>query len=129
VEPELDVPFVAFDHVQLAIPEGGERMARAFFVDVLQMVEIPKPPEIAHRGGCWFQSGGVEIHVGVESTEFRPSRKAHPALVCSNFDAMMAQLQDSGVAIRFSETTDRARRAMIDDPFGNRLELIERAEG
>ena len=121
---ENAVPFVAIDHVQLAMPPGGEAMARAFYVEVLGMAEVPKPAELAARGGCWFESGDVRIHLGVESTEFKPARKAHPGLVCAQFDELMARLQDEGVKIRFDENTDR-RRAFVEDAFGNRLELIE----
>ncbi len=99
-------------------------MARAFYIEVLGMVEVPKPPELAERGGCWFESGDVRIHLGSESTEFKPARKAHPALVCASFDELMARMQDEGVKIRFDESTKR-RRAFVDDAFGNRIELIE----
>ena len=118
-------PFLAVDHVQLAMPPGGEYLARAFYIDVLEMVEIPKPPDLAQNGGCWFKSGGVHLHLGVQSIEFKPAIKAHPGLICSDFDALMATLQDNGVKIRFDAGEGR-RRAFIDDPFGNRIELIER---
>ncbi len=120
------IPFLAIDHVQLAMPVDGEAMARAFYVEVLGMVEIPKPAELAARGGCWFESGEVKIHLGAETTEFKPARKAHPALVCTAFNDLMARLQDEGVKIRFDEDATR-RRAFVDDAFGNRIELIESA--
>ncbi|MDP9018874.1 MAG: glyoxalase [Candidatus Eremiobacteraeota bacterium] len=118
-------PFCAIDHIQLAMPVGGEAMARAFYVEVLGMVETPKPEELVERGGCWFRSGTINIHLGVESTEFKPARKAHPGLICSDFDALMAALQDAGVKINFNEALDR-RRAFVDDAFGNRIELLEK---
>ena len=71
-------PFAAIDHVQLAMPAGEEETARRFYRDLLGMAEIPKPPELAKRGGCWFESGTVQIHLGVEQ-DFRPAQKAHPA--------------------------------------------------
>lgn len=107
------------------MPVGGEAMARAFYVEVLGMVEEPKPAELAARGGCWFVSGTVRIHLGAQSTEFKPARKAHPALVCANFDELMATLQDEGVKIKFGEDTGKQRRAFVDDAFGNKIELIE----
>ena len=75
----MSVPFAAIDHVQLAMPKGEEAAARRFYCEVLGMIEIPKPPILAQRGGCWFESGKVQIHLGVEG-DFRPARKAHPAL-------------------------------------------------
>lgn len=110
------------------MPVGGEAMAHAFYVEVLGMIEEPKPREFAAGGGCWFSSGDVHIRLGAESTEFKPARKAHPALVCARFDDLMATLQDEGVKIRFEEPeAGERRRAFIDDAFGNRLELLEAA--
>ncbi|MEJ7722438.1 MAG: GntR family transcriptional regulator [Ilumatobacteraceae bacterium] len=68
------------DHVQLAMPVGGEADARRFYTDVLGLAEVPKPAALAARGGCWFESGEVRVHLGVED-DFHPARKAHPALV------------------------------------------------
>ncbi len=120
-------PFLAIDHVQLAMPPGCEDRARIFYAQTLGMTELPKPPENAARGGCWFSSGDVQIHLGIEDS-FTPARKAHPALVCSAFDALTDGLRQRGVEVRFDSS--RGRRAYVDDPFGNRLELIEaRNEG
>ena len=70
---------VRLDHVQLAMPAGGEGLARAFYGGALGIPEVPKPPELAKRGGCWFERGELKIHLGVER-EFHPARKAHPGL-------------------------------------------------
>ena len=80
--------FLTIAHVQLAMPAGGEDTARRFFVALCGMTEIPKPTELAKRGGCWFRSGQVEIHLGVEQ-DFRPAAKAHPALICDDYDALI----------------------------------------
>src|SRR5271170_4024426 len=95
----MAAPFDAIDHVQLAMPRGQEAAARAFYVKSLGMTELPKPAELASRGGCWFASGGVQLHLGVEN-DFRPARKAHPALRCIDFDGLLVSLRDSGVTIR-----------------------------
>ena len=113
----------AIDHVQLAMPPGQEDKARAFFVGVLGMTELTKPPALAARGGCWFASGGAQIHLGVEK-DFRPARKAHPALRCADFDALLAKLNAAGVAFTPDDNVDGVRRGYIEDPFGNRIELI-----
>ena len=84
-------PFIAIDHVQLAMPAGEEDRARAFYHDLLGMVEVAKPEELAKRGGCWFASGYVQIHLGVEA-DFRPAKKAHPALRCADYEALTAAL-------------------------------------
>jgi septum formation protein len=122
------VPFIArfasIDHVQLAMPPGGESTARQFYRDLLGMVEIPKPAQLAKRGGCWFESGEVQIHLGVEK-DFRPAKKAHPALRCRDYAACVARLAGSGVEIHEVDDIPGVRRGHIDDPFGNRIELIQ----
>ena len=116
-------PFTAIDHVQLTMPADAEDAARAFYRDLLGMTEIAKPPELAKRGGCWFASGAVQIHMGVEA-EFRPARKAHPAVRCADYDALTARLQAAGVATTEDSNIPGVRRCHIADPFGNRIELI-----
>jgi len=117
-------PFTSLDHVQLAMPPGGESEARQFYRDLLGMVEIPKPAELAKRGGCWFESGEVEIHLGVEK-DFRPAKKAHPALRCRDYAACVARLAGAGVEIHEVDDIPGVRRGHIHDPFGNRIELIQ----
>ena len=117
------VPFTAIDHVQLAMPAGEEGRARAFYGDLLGMKEIAKPSELAKRGGCWFESGGVQVHLGVEE-DFRPARKAHPALRCSDYAALVGRLRSSGLEVNEPDDIPGMRRAHINDPFGNRIELV-----
>jgi hypothetical protein len=113
--------WLAIDHVQLAIPVGGEGVAREFYVGVLGLAETPKPPDMAARGGCWFERGDVRIHVGVEDP-FVPARKAHPALVMRGLRELVRR---HGLDIRWNTELPGVLRGHIDDPFGNRIELIE----
>ncbi len=114
------------DHVQLAMGAGGEEAARAFYVGILGLVEVPKPPVLAARGGCWFVGDGFEVHLGVEA-DFRPARKAHPALVVAGYDDLVASLEAAGHPTRPDGAIPGVVRCHVDDPFGNRIELI--AEG
>ena len=116
-------PFAAIDHVQLAMPAGEEAAARKFYSDLLGMEEIPKPLELAKRGGCWFESGSVQIHLGVEEG-FRPAKKAHPALRCRDYDGLVSKLRASGIQVDEPNDIPGVRRCHIYDPFGNRIELI-----
>jgi catechol 2,3-dioxygenase-like lactoylglutathione lyase family enzyme len=117
-------PFLAFDHVQLAMPAGEEPRARAFYAELLGMHEVPKPAELAARGGAWFTSGEVHLHLGVEA-DFRAARKAHPALRCADLAGLLARLEGDGVEIVPGGTfEDGLRHAFVADPFGNRIELI-----
>jgi catechol 2,3-dioxygenase-like lactoylglutathione lyase family enzyme len=114
----------ALDHVQLAIPPGGEAAARAFYADILGLEEVPKPAELASRGGAWFRSGSVQIHLGVE-TPFAAARKAHPALRCEQYDALLERLAACGVDVTADPLLFNGRRhCYIADPFGNRIEII-----
>jgi catechol 2,3-dioxygenase-like lactoylglutathione lyase family enzyme len=119
----MNPPFLAFDHVQLAMPPGREGDARAFYVAACGMTELPKPAELAKRGGAWFASGGVQLHLGVEPG-FRASAKAHPALRCADLDALVARLRAAGHDVRDDADLPGTRRAFVADPFGNRIELI-----
>jgi catechol 2,3-dioxygenase-like lactoylglutathione lyase family enzyme len=110
------------DHVQLAMPPGREHDARAFYAGLLGFTEVPKPERLAGRGGCWFEAGEAKVHLGVDA-DFRPARKAHPALVVRGLAALVEQLRQAGVA-----TTDGEDSVYVDDPFGNRMELLEQSD-
>jgi hypothetical protein len=112
------------EHVQLAMPAGGENLARAFYGELLGIPEMPKPPNLAKRGGCWFERGDLKIHLGVEN-EFRAARKAHPALLVEDLQALADRLKSSGAIVREDEPLEGYHRIYVDDPFGNRLELME----
>lgn len=111
------------DHVQLAMPAGEEERARAFYARLLGMKEVPKPAELAKRGGCWFECGPVQIHLGVEA-DFRPARKAHPALRCFDYDGLVARIRAAEVEVKEDDSIPGVRRCHVFDPFGNRIELI-----
>ena len=110
-------------HVQLAVPPGSESRLRAFYGGVLGMTEVPKPAGLADRGGCWFRSGAAELHLGVEE-DFRPARKAHPALVVTDVEACAARLAAAGAPVRWDAGLPGYRRFHTADPYGNRIELI-----
>jgi catechol 2,3-dioxygenase-like lactoylglutathione lyase family enzyme len=117
---------LSIDHIQIAIPKEGEEKARGFYIHVLGFVEIPKPAELARRGGAWFQVAGVQLHLGVEA-DFRPARKAHPAFLVDNLDELMNKAQSNGFEIDTSQPPlDGYQRAHVFDPFGNRIELMEK---
>lgn len=111
------------DHVQLAIPAGAEECCRAFYVGLLGMGEVAKPPALAARGGLWVRSGVVELHLGVEA-DFRPARKAHPAIRVADIDALGSRLTAAGFDVTWDELVAGTRRLFTHDPLGNRLEFI-----
>ena len=115
---------VALDHVQLAMPAGREEDARAFYATLLGIPEVEKPPELARRGGVWFERGGVRLHLGVEA-DFRPARKAHPALRVRDLPAWVVRLRGAGVEVVPDAALPGHDRVYVFDPFGNRLELLE----
>ena len=118
------VDLVGLDHVQLAMPEGGEPQARAFYAGVLGLREVTKPAELAGRGGCWFIGTGVALHLGVDPA-FVPATKAHPALVVMDLAGARAALARAGVQVTEDAGGPRVARCYAHDPFGNRIELVD----
>jgi len=117
---------LSIDHVQIAMPAGEEEKARDFYAELLGFVEVAKPPDLAKRGGAWFQSEAVQLHLGVE-TEFHPARKAHPAFIVEGLDSLIERVQDAGYETDTSQPPlDGYKRAHVFDPFGNRIELMEK---
>ncbi|WP_246186889.1 GNAT family N-acetyltransferase [Microlunatus speluncae] len=111
-------------HVLLASPPGSEAASRAYFGDLLGLTEIPKPPALAARGGCWFRGAGYELHLGIEE-DFRPARKAHPAIRVGDLDAVAARLHEAGHPVRIDDELPGFQRFYADDPHGNRLEFVQ----
>ncbi len=117
-------PFLAFDHVQLAMPAGEEERARAFYVDILGMTTVPKPPDLVATGGVWFASGPLALHLGVDAN-FAPTAKAHVALRCRDYAGLVARLKGVGYGVIPAGTfEDGLEHAYLADPFGNRIELV-----
>lgn len=114
----------ALHHVQLAMPKGQETAAVAFYQGLLGFSEVTKPPILAARGGAWFERGQVRVHLGVEDG-FRPARKAHPAFEVSDVAAMLDHLEAAGVTVTRDQNLPGFERGYVEDPFGNRIELLE----
>ena len=118
---------IGLDHIQLAMPAGAEAAARSFYVGLLGLAEVDKPDALAARGGCWFVGPGVAIHLGVEDP-FVPARKAHPGLLVEDLVRAEAALVAAGVAVTTDDSGLAVLRCYTADPFGNRIELIDRAD-
>ena len=119
---------IGIDHVQLVIPVGREDAAREFYGTLLGLAEVPKPAALRDRGGCWFAGPGIAIHLGVEEP-FMPARKAHVALLVDDLEALRRRLTEAGVTIRVDDADIGVRRFHAFDPFGNRLEFVDRRDG
>jgi catechol 2,3-dioxygenase-like lactoylglutathione lyase family enzyme len=117
----------ALNHLQLAMPPGREAEARAFYESVLGIPEIPKPAELAVRGGCWFGRGPLKVHLGVEQ-DSRPARKAHPAFVVDDIGELARKISSAGYWIVDDGASEDYKRAYAEDPFGNRIEIMEPLE-
>jgi catechol 2,3-dioxygenase-like lactoylglutathione lyase family enzyme len=119
---------IGLDHVQLAMPAGQEDGARAFYVGVLGLVEEPKPANLAARGGIWFKGGSLRLHLGVE-VDFRPAKKAHPALLVTGLADLAERCRLAGYQPVTDELLEGFNRVYVSDPFGNRIELLESISG
>jgi catechol 2,3-dioxygenase-like lactoylglutathione lyase family enzyme len=116
--------FLGLDHAQLAIPPDGVEVARAFWEGVLGLQEMEKPEPLKAMGGAWFRAGSAEIHLGVEA-DFRPARKAHPALMVNDIDGVAARCAAAGWPIQWDDRYPGVRRFYVHDPFGNRVEILQ----
>jgi catechol 2,3-dioxygenase-like lactoylglutathione lyase family enzyme len=114
----------AIDHVQLAMPASGEDAARAFYGALLGLPETPKPADLAARGGCWFETGALKVHLGVE-TPFNPARKAHIAFRVDNVADLARRARENGFEVIADSNLPGHDRVFIFDPFGNRLEFLK----
>ena len=114
---------VRIDHIQIAAPKGSESAAREFYGSILGLAEIEKPASLVGRGGCWFQCGDQQLHIGVESA-FQPAKKAHPAFTVANLDKLRESLITHAVKITDDNSLPGTRRFFAEDPWGNRLEFI-----
>ena len=112
------------DHVLLAMPAGRESDARRFYQGILGIPEASKPEALAARGGCWFEDGELKIHLGVEK-DFVPARKAHPAFIVDDLAGLEFKLKASGYPVAQDERLDGYDRIFVNDPFGNRIELMQ----
>ncbi len=116
------------DHVQLAMPSGGEEKARAFYGRILNLREVEKPEQLKAKGGCWFVGDGLNLHMGVQA-DFVPAKKAHPGLRVADLAAAKSHLEAEGVMIVEDQSGVAMRRFYVNDPFGNRLEFMQEGDG
>lgn len=120
----IEGAIIGVHHVQLAMPAGGEATARRFYSELLGIPEVAKPVELARRGGVWFETAAIRIHLGVEQ-DFRPARKAHPGLLVRELRTLAEQLINAGYSITEGEPMQGYEHLYVNDPFGNRLELLQ----
>jgi catechol 2,3-dioxygenase-like lactoylglutathione lyase family enzyme len=118
------MPVHRIDHVLIAMPAGREEEARAFYSGMLGFAEKTKPPQLAARGGCWFENGAVTVHLGVDKN-FIAARKAHPAFIVDGLADLETKLKQAGYKVTEDEPIEGCDRRHVEDPFGNRIELIE----
>jgi catechol 2,3-dioxygenase-like lactoylglutathione lyase family enzyme len=114
----------AIDHVQIAIPAGGEETARPFYRDLLGLTEVPKTGVQATRGGCWFEAGAIKVHLGVEAP-FRANNKAHVAFLVDDVARLAGLASSAGYETKSDADLEGYERIFIHDPFGNRLEFLK----
>lgn len=116
--------FKRIDHILLSAPRNSEDEARKFFRDVLGFEEVEKPENLKERGGVWFEFGGYQVHIGIEEP-FSPAKKAHPAFEVTGLDDLMKHLDEQNVPYIKDENLPGAKRIYVNDPFGNRIEILE----
>ncbi|KIL51864.1 VOC family protein [Jeotgalibacillus soli] len=120
--------FKAIDHVQLAAPKGSEETARKFFSGILGFNEIEKPELLKKRGGVWFEFDHYQVHIGIEEPFF-PAKKAHPAFNVEKIEELKRHLTKNNVSFTEDDSLPGANRLYMNDPFGNRIEILDRIQG
>ena len=111
------------DHVQLAMPQGEEDKARAFYGDLLELKELEKPDALKGRGGVWFQAESFAVHLGVMK-DFMPATKAHPAFCVQDIKTLYKTLELAKISVNWDNSLKNVQRFYANDPFGNRLEFL-----
>ena len=113
-------------HAQLSVPVGEEQKARDFYCGVLGLKEIPKPDALAGRGGFWLELGSFQVHVGTEEFAGRADTKSHIAYEVTGIDGWKEKLEQAGIDVTTGIQIPHYRRFEFRDPFGNRVEFLER---
>jgi catechol 2,3-dioxygenase-like lactoylglutathione lyase family enzyme len=116
------------DHVQITVPAVAVEAARAFYCGLLGLHEVEKPVALQERGGFWLRVGDRQVHVGVEEGVQRHATKAHVAYAVSGLAEWRARLTAAGIDIIDGIPIPGCARFEFRDPFGNRVEIIERLE-
>ena len=117
---------LSLHHAQITIPKDSEQKAREFYCGVLGLRELPKPDELAGRGGFWLEVGDRQVHVGTEEKAEAPNTKAHVAYLVENLEDSRKVLTAHNVPVTDGIQIPGYRRFEFRDPFGNRVEFVER---
>lgn len=118
------IHFKRLDHIQICIPPGKENEARNFYTEIIGLKEIPKPEELIPNGGLWYQLPDIQFHIGTEN-EINKSKR-HPAFEITNLKDAKEYLKEQEVKIKEEIQIPGCIRFSFIDPFGNRIELLEK---
>lgn len=114
-------PIRHVDHVQLPIPVGGSPKARQFYEGVLGLREL-RDPGLDRPGTLRFALVGQRLDL-TEGSYTGVAPQAHVAFAVADVERVGAHLRQAGVLFQHAPLPDRDR-LYVEDPFGNRLELI-----
>ncbi|MEO6694203.1 MAG: VOC family protein [Ignavibacteria bacterium] len=120
----MRINFKRLDHIQICIPKEKEIEARKFYSKILGLKEIEKPDSLKSNGGLWYEIADIQLHIGVED-ETGLSKK-HPAFEVQDLQSVKNYLIDAGVSIKDETEIPGISRFSFKDPFGNRIELLEK---
>jgi catechol 2,3-dioxygenase-like lactoylglutathione lyase family enzyme len=113
-------------HAQVTIPKGAEDEAREFYCGVLGLKEIPKPESLEGRGGFWLEVGDRQVHIGTEAGVDPSKSKAHVAYLVDDIARWRSMLITHGIEILDGIPIPGYDRFEFRDPFGNRVEFLQR---
>ena len=126
------------DHAALMI--SSPEAAREFYVGVLGLPEIPRPPTFTFPG-LWVQVGDRHLHLigeaspgrtrethpGYESRELETGYASHFAIEVDDLEAFLAGVRARGGAVVGGPRPrgDGVLQAYVADPDGNVVELMQ----
>ncbi len=129
-EPNRDrsdhLQILGIHHVQLTVPSELIDTARTFFCQILGLSEIEKPNPLKQRGGFWLRVGTQELHISPEDGINRSATKAHLAFEVTELETVRQVLEQAGCDVFDGTTIPNCRRLETRDPFGNRLEFLQK---
>jgi catechol 2,3-dioxygenase-like lactoylglutathione lyase family enzyme len=113
-------------HVNVVVPSGRTDDIVPFYVQVLGLTRVPKPPEAGSPLGAWLDiAPGMQVHISERDGAVH--RDQHFALVVDDFDGVVSRVAEFGADWRDAASMDGARRGFTRDPVGNLVEVVESA--
>ena len=119
------ITFKRVDHIHITVPPERLNEAKDFYIDLIGLELIDRPNHLFKSAGYWFNIAGIQLHIGAESQ--MPVSTRHTAFEVVDIDDALIYLKDKVKILEEPLIPGRKRFAFLD-PFGNRIELLQKTE-